>query len=128
MLEAARGRLAGVENVELVEAPLTALPMPDGSVDAALCLFVLHHVPNPAAALAEARRVLRPGGAVVVLDMQTHERADYRQSLGHLHLGFSAEEIGGFAAQAGLTVQGYRGLGPDPEAQGPPLFAATLRR
>ena len=127
MLDAAAARLEGHSNVELVRAELTALPLADASVDAALCLFVLHHVAEPAEALAEAGRVLRPGRAVTVLDMQGHDLAAYRQSMGHAHLGFSAEDLRAHGAAAGLTLEAYCPLAPDPEAQGPPLFVATLR-
>ncbi len=128
MLDTAAARLADHSNVELVRAELTALPLQDATADAALCLFVLHHVPDPAAALAEASRVLRPGGAVTILDMQTHDRVAYRQSMGHVHLGFSSEDLESYAPGAGLTLETYRRLTPDPQAQGPPLFIATMRR
>ncbi|RMF83125.1 MAG: methyltransferase domain-containing protein, partial [Planctomycetota bacterium] len=59
MLDAARERLARFENVRFVQGPLEALPLADRSVDAAMCLLVLHHVAEPADALREVRRVLK---------------------------------------------------------------------
>jgi arsenite methyltransferase len=68
MLAAAAGRCADFENVALREGQLTALPVDDASVDAALCVQVLEYVPDATAALAELRRAVRPGGRVVVWD------------------------------------------------------------
>lgn len=126
MLEAARRRLADAPAVDLVEADLAALPLDDACADAALCVLVLHHIPDPAAALAEARRVVRPGGPVVVLDMIAHDREAYRQTMGHKHLGFSPETLAAHAAAAGLAITRLDRLAPDPAAQGPGLFLARL--
>jgi SAM-dependent methyltransferase len=60
---------AGVDNVLFVRAALEDLPFPDRSFDAVLCRFVVHHLPDPAVALAELRRVCRAGGRVVVADL-----------------------------------------------------------
>lgn len=128
MLDAARARVAGHDNVELLAGDLGALALPDACADAALLLLVLHHLPDPAAALTEARRVLRPGGLVVVLDMVAHDRDEYRQTMGHRHLGFTPEAARGHAAAAGLTVLDLARLPPDPAAQGPALFVARLMR
>ena len=69
MLALAKRRCAGRANVELREAEATHLPVEDGSFDAALCVQVLEYVPDATAALADMRRVLRPGGRVVVWDV-----------------------------------------------------------
>ena len=60
---------AGVDNVLFVRAALEDLPFPDRSFDCVLCRFVVHHLADPALALAELRRVCRPGGRVVVADL-----------------------------------------------------------
>ena len=60
---------AGVGNVLFVRAELEDLPFPDRSFDVVLCRFVVHHLADPAIALAELRRVCRPGGRVVVADL-----------------------------------------------------------
>jgi arsenite methyltransferase len=68
MLALAERRCEGHYNVELREGVATTLPVPDASFDAALCVQVLEYVHEPANALAELHRVLRPGGRVLVWD------------------------------------------------------------
>ncbi len=126
MLQAARRRLAEWPQVELREGSLEAPPLADGEVDVALLMLVLHHVEAPAAAFVGAARALRPGGRVVVLDMVAHEREAYRRSMGHVHLGFSRDELGDHAAEAGLRIVSWRLLPPDAEGTGPSLFLAVL--
>jgi arsenite methyltransferase len=69
MLELAARRCAGHDNVELHEADALSLPVEDASVDAAICVQVLEYVADATAALAEMRRCLRPGGRVVIWDV-----------------------------------------------------------
>lgn len=126
MLDAARQRTSNCDNVTLLQGPLEALPLDPDTLDLALCTLVLHHVPQPALALTEASRVLRPGGRLIVLDMDAHTRDDYRRTMGHQHLGFSADALHDLAAVAGLVVTHRRLLPPDPQVQGPPLFLAVL--
>jgi ubiquinone/menaquinone biosynthesis C-methylase UbiE len=128
MLDAARARLAGAANVELRPGALEALPLEDGVLDAAIVFLVLHYVAEPAAALAEAARTLRPGGRLLVVDMAPHDREEYRHAMGHLWQGFEEEQMREWTSKAGLT--GFRSvsLPPDPSAKGPALFAATARK
>ena len=126
MLEGARARLAGFDNVDLRLGALTALPIEDASVDRALAMLVLHHVEAIGDALAEIRRVLKPGGTLVVLDMTAHDRESYRHTMGHVHLGFARDALAGLAVEAGLVPVSYNLLAPVPEAQGPGLFIATF--
>src|SRR5687767_10070889 len=67
MLSAARQRTLGIENLELRAGRLEDLPIADGELDVALLMLVLHYLEDPAVAVAEARRALRPGGRVVVV-------------------------------------------------------------
>jgi ArsR family transcriptional regulator len=126
MLAAAGERLASHPNVSLRRGELEALPLDDGEVDVALLSLVLHHVEDPGRVFAEVRRVVRPDGRVVVVDMAAHDRAEYRWTMGHRHSGFSADSLASFAQEGGLVVDRWRALVPAAEAAGPPLFLATL--
>lgn len=128
MLDAARARLAGAPNVELRAGALEALSLDDGELDAALVFLVLHYVAEPARALAEAARALRPGGRLLVVDMMPHEREEYRHAMGHLWQGFAEETMHAWMEDAGLTALRHVPLPPDPLAKGPLLFAATGRK
>lgn len=128
MLEAAKKRLKGFSNVRFADGPIEALPLRDASVDAAVCLLVLHHVREVDDALRELFRVIRPGGRVLIVDMFEHDRETYRHTMGHVHLGFRGE-----ALTAGLERAGFRGARVTPissaiEARGPGLFAAVGER
>jgi len=124
MLDAARERLARFEHVEVVPGRLEDLPLPPGSLDAAVIALVLHHLPEPTRAITEAARVLKDGGQLVVLDMLPHDREDYRQEMGHVWLGFSEERLGRWLTAAGFESLRFTPLPADPEARGPGLFVA----
>ena len=128
MLGAARKRLEPFRNVEIRRGELEALPLEDGSLDAAVLSLALHLAPEPARVLAEAARVLRPGGKLLIVDMMPHERTDFIESMGHLWPGFDAESISGWGRDAGFASTTYHPLPADPAAKGPTLFAAVLRR
>jgi ArsR family transcriptional regulator len=128
MLGAARRRLGRLDNVELRQGHLEALPLEDGELDAAALFLVLHYTVEPVRALAEARRALRSAGRLVVVDMVPHEREEYRQRMGHLWTGFAPEQMLGWLEDAGLKQARYRPLAADPKARGPALFVATARR
>lgn len=124
MIEAARCRLEEFANVELQRAELESIPLPEASVDVALMVLVLHYVASPPEVLSQVRRILKPGGRLVLVDMQPHEHDDYRQSMGHAWLGFGRDELAGWLKELGMTPR-YVPLGPDANAKGPPLFVCT---
>ena len=128
MLDAARRRLAEAANVELRQGDLESLPLGDGELDVAMLSLVLHYSPDPGRALQEIARVLRPGGRLLVVDMQPHEREEYQQQMGHVWLGFSEKQISRFLTGAGFEDVRVRALPADPEAKGPALFAAVAIR
>ena len=128
MLNAARKRLAEHRNVTLKRGRLEALPIDDGALDAAILFLVLHYVDDPAAALAEAKRTLRPGGKLLIADMTPHDREEYRRTMGHVWQGFSREQISGWLVAAGFTAARYQLLPADPAVKGPSLFVASATR
>jgi SAM-dependent methyltransferase len=125
MLQAARRRTAGLRNVELLEAELAALPLPSQSCDAALLVLVLAYLDDPGAALAEARRVLRPGGRLVVVDAAAHADEELRRTMGQVHPGFEPEALADRLRAAGLERVTARALPPEPGARGPGLVACA---
>ena len=125
MLQSARRRLQGTENVELRRGELEALPIDEARLDLATLMLVLHHVPEPDKALGEVARVLKPGGRVVIVDMLPHDRDGYRQQMGHVWLGFPEEDMRRLMSDAGFGSPRIIALPPDPRAKGPALFVAT---
>jgi len=90
-------------NIIFKRGELEKLPLDSASVDVALLSQALHHAEDPAAALAEAVRVVRPGGRVLVLELRAHDEAWVREKLGDRHLGFSDERLETLLNDAGLT-------------------------
>ena len=125
MLQSARRRLKEWPNVEVRRGALEALPIDDAELDAALLLLVLHHVPDPSAALAESVRVLKRGARIVICDMLPHEHEDYKQQMGHVWLGFGEAQMSRLLGAAGYTDVRVVPLPPDSEAKGPALFVAS---
>jgi ArsR family transcriptional regulator len=108
MLEEARRRLVngGVSGVELRLGEMGHLPLPDASVGCVVANMVLHHAADPAQVLAEIRRVLAPGGLLLLADLARHEREAARDQLADQWLGFEADELDGWLGNAGFyTVE-----------------------
>ncbi len=125
MVQAARKRLKGLHQVEVRRGDMEALPIDDGQLDVAITALVLHHVPEPARALAEVCRVLQPGGRVLIVDMLPHDRVEYQQQMGHVWLGFSEKTIKKYLDGAGFDQASLSILPADDAAKGPGLFVAT---
>ena len=104
MLRLARAKLHDRGNTELRQADLYALPMRDGAADIAILHHVLHFAQQPGAAIAEAARVLGPGGRLLIADFAPHDREELRSRDAHTRLGFADEQIGGWFANAGLQL------------------------
>jgi SAM-dependent methyltransferase len=104
VLERARdlARRRRVDNITWKKGDLAKLPLEDGSVDVALLSQALHHARHPERALAEAVRILKPGGRVLVLDLREHEEAWVRERLGDEQLGFADDALARLLGGAGL--------------------------
>jgi len=106
MLALARARLArsGLTHCAVRLADMYRLPFADGSFDVAVLQMVLHHAEDPALALAEAARVLRPGGVLAVVDLAAHARTDITTRLAHRHAGFSESAMSALLRTANLSL------------------------
>ncbi len=106
MLRVARTRLAGAAlPIELVQGDFTALPMPAASVDSIVMHQVLHFATAPDLVIAEAARVLRGSGHLLIADFAPHDREELRRDAAHARLGFSDAQIRGWFASAGLLLE-----------------------
>ena len=99
----ALARRRRVSNVVWKKGELDRLPMKDASVDVAMLSQALHHAHQPARAIAEAARVVVPGGRVLVLDLRAHEEEWVRAKLGDRRLGFDDDELKRMLVAAGLS-------------------------
>jgi len=105
MLRLARVKLeaTGIPS-SLRQGDMYALPLADGSADSIIIHQVLHYAHSPAAAIAEAARVLATGGTLVVVDFAAHVREELRFTDAHIRLGFEDEVMAGWFSSAGLEV------------------------
>lgn len=106
MLRLARVKLdaAGIAEASLRQADMYALPFPDAAADSAIIHQVLHYAQSPSVAIAEAARVLRPGGRLLVVDFAAHDREELRAQDAHVRLGFTDEAVAGWFEAAGLSL------------------------
>jgi ubiquinone/menaquinone biosynthesis C-methylase UbiE len=114
MLALARARIekAGLRNVQLRQGDMYALPVEHDRYDLVIIHQVLHYLDDPARAVREAARALRPAGRLLIVDFAPHEEESLRTQHAHRRLGFSGEEIAGLMEEAGLDVIGRRDLVP----------------
>ncbi len=106
MLRLARAELQDLshERWELVQGDFHALPFPDSSFDTVLLHQVLHYASDPALPIAEAARVCRPGGRVVIVDLAAHQREELRERHAHERLGFTDEQMLGWLTNNRLSA------------------------
>ncbi len=104
MLALARANLdaAGLRQCQVRHGDMYMLPVPTGSFDLVTIHQVLHYADDPAAAIAEAARALRPGGRLIVVDFAPHQQEFLRDEHAHRRLGFSDSEISGWFKAVGL--------------------------
>src|SRR5579863_5997211 len=120
MLVLARAALgdAQLSQVSVHHGDVHRPPFEAASFDVAVMHHVLHLLDDPAEAVADAARLLRPGGRLLVVDFAPHELEQLRGLHGHRHLGIADEEMRGWAVAAGLELERERSLPPaNPRAQ-----------
>lgn len=104
VVAAAGERLRRFPNVEVREGDMHALPFKDGSFDLVVLMHALTYSAQPAQAVAEAARVLRRGGRVLLSSLARHEHRAVVEAYSHVNLGFTAKELRKFAEKAGLEI------------------------
>jgi len=114
MLAVARANLSrtGLTNAQVRHGDIYALNVPPGSFDVVVIHQVLHFLDNPARALAEAKRALRPGGQLLVVDFAPHELEFLREAHAHRRLGFAHEQMSSWLEALELDVSSVTDLAP----------------
>ncbi len=92
----------GLANLTYKLGDIEAVPLPDASVDLAILSQALHHAQHPQRAVAEAHRILKPGGQILVLDLKAHTFEKARELYADVWLGFKESELQGFLQKAGF--------------------------
>ncbi len=119
----ARARAKGIDNIETVEGEIEDLPLPDASHDVCVMSQALHHAVSPPRALGEARRILVPGGRLIVLDLLAHTEEFVRDRFQHRHLGFTELGLEELCREAGFDKVRVSRAARDPE---PPHFMTLV--
>ena len=104
VVAAAGERLRRFPTVEVREGDMHALPFKDASFDLVVLMHALTYSTKPAQAVAEAARVLRRGGRLLLSSLARHEHRSVVEAYGHVNLGFSEKELRKFAEKAGLEI------------------------
>ena len=136
MLEAARekwraaqGELGSDEGrIVFEQGDAHALPLEEESVDAVMGHMVLHSLEDPARAVMEMARIVRPGGRVILVDFLSHEHDWMRQELGLIWLGFEPDALRGWIDRAGLALDRLQAFDPDVKRDLPASFVASARK
>jgi len=96
-------RKNGLANLTYKLGDIESVPLPDKSVDLAILSQALHHANHPQNAVNEAFRILKPGGQVLILDLNEHNYEKAHEQFGDLWLGFKESALHGFLKKAGFT-------------------------
>jgi ubiquinone/menaquinone biosynthesis C-methylase UbiE len=112
MLAVARANLekTNLRNCTIRQGDIYQLPFADQSFDAAIFHQVLHYADRPSLAIAEAARMVRPEGPLVIVDFAPHALEFLRDEHAHRHLGFADAEISNWCREAGLVPEPVRHL------------------
>ena len=90
-------------NITWKKGELEKLPIDNTTMDVALLSQALHHAAEPAQALGEAARILKPGGRLLILDLRPHDETWVRDKLGDQWFGFSDDHLAGLLTRAGFS-------------------------
>jgi ArsR family transcriptional regulator len=104
VVAAAAERLKRFANVEVREGDMHALPFADGSFDLVVLMHALTYAARPQQAVAEATRVLKRGGRLLLSSLARHEHRAVVEAYGHVNLGFPEKDLRRFAEKAGLRI------------------------
>jgi ArsR family transcriptional regulator len=93
----------GLANLAYKHGDIEQVPLPDKSVDLAILSQALHHAQHPQAAVSEAYRILKPGGQILILDLNEHTFEKARELYADVWLGFKESALHAFLKKAGFT-------------------------
>lgn len=103
MLAMARQNLAAYAHVTLRQAEGQSLPAEDATFDAVFANMYLHHAPSPQAAIAEMTRTLKPGGKLIITDLDLHDQRWMQEAMADRWLGFARDDMAHWYREAGLV-------------------------
>ena len=103
MLAVARKNLQEYNNIQYHQADGNSIPLPDSSVDVVFANMYLHHCEDPFIAIQEMVRILKPGGRLIITDMDSHTHEWARKEMADVWLGFEREQMRTWYQQAGLV-------------------------
>ncbi len=123
MLAYARPKLdrAGIVHAQVRHGDIYDLPLADGSAGAVVMHQILHYLSDPVRAIAEAARIVAPGGKLLIVDFAPHEQEFLRETFRHERLGFEKETVSQWLSEAGLTIEQTQALTPNTPVRSEPL-------